>query len=239
MLTRIAAAGVVVCACAWAQGTKPKAGATEYPAHAEMKDGALGAENLGHSLSAAKGVTLVRDYLVVEVALYAKNAPVKIRNEQFLLRINGKKAVIGAQTAGMVAASLKYPDWESRPRLVAGGGIGNAGVILGQPDPVRRTAKARAESRASGAYGFRRRRATGARACGRCRESSCLAGRRHSSAGERLFVFSFQGQAEIHQGTRFELRRPARCRYFAPALTLRAASPALPQSCRLVTRPWP
>ena len=138
MPTRIAAAAVVVCGCAWAQGTKPKAGATEYPAHAEMKDGAIGAENLGHSLSAAKGLTLVRDYLVVEVALYAKNVPIKMRNEQFLLRINGKKALIGPQTAGMVAASLKYPDWETRPALVAAGGIGNAGVILGQPDPVER-----------------------------------------------------------------------------------------------------
>lgn len=138
MPTRLAVTAVMVCACAWAQGTRPKTGAAEYAAHADLKDGAIGAENLGHSLAAAKGVTLVRDYLVVEVALYARNAPVKMRNEQFLLRINGRKAALGAQTAGMVAASLKYPDWESRPTLVAGGGIGNAGVVFGQPDPVER-----------------------------------------------------------------------------------------------------
>jgi len=132
------ALAVWLCVCAWGQGTKPKSGASDYRAHVDLKDSAIGAENLGHSLPAAKGVVLVKDYLVVEVALYVKGVPFTIRNEQFVLRINGRKSVIAPQTPGMVAASLKYPDWEQRPTLVAGGGIGNVGVTVGQPDPVGR-----------------------------------------------------------------------------------------------------
>jgi hypothetical protein len=130
--------GAAVCGCVLAQGTAPKKAAAEYETHASLNAGEIGAENLGHSLSTAKGVIDVRDYLVIEVALYSKTAPLAIRNEQFLLRINGRKVPISPQTPGFVAASLKYPDWEQRPHATAGVGLGNGGVILGQPTPVPR-----------------------------------------------------------------------------------------------------
>jgi len=38
----------------------------------------------------------------------------------------------------MVAASLKYPDWERRPNLEAEAGVGNAGVIVGRPQTAER-----------------------------------------------------------------------------------------------------
>jgi len=97
----------------------------------------MGAENLGHSVLAAKGAVVVPDYLVIEVALYAK-APLRIRADQFQLRINGKKSLVSPQSTGFVAASLTYPDWETRPNLSAGVGIGNAGATIGQPVPVGR-----------------------------------------------------------------------------------------------------
>src|SRR5207244_3227002 len=37
-----------------------------------------------------------------------------------------------------VAASIKYPDWEARPRLEADGGVGGYDVILGRPAPSER-----------------------------------------------------------------------------------------------------
>lgn len=129
---------VLSCASAWAQGTNPKAGASEYAAYGEMKDGSLGAENLGHSVLTVKSAILVRDFLVVEAALYPKDPRMRVRMEQFRLRINGKKDVLFPQALGLVIASLKYPDWSTRPTLEAGAGLGNASVILGRPVPVER-----------------------------------------------------------------------------------------------------
>ena len=137
-LFRINMMMAVFCTCAWAQGTHPKASASEYPVHAEMKGGSLGAENLGHSLLAAKGAVVVRDYLVVEVGLYPKDPRMRIRMAQFRLRINGKKETVLPQALGFVIASVKYPDWATRPTMEVGAGLGNAGVILGRPVPVER-----------------------------------------------------------------------------------------------------
>jgi hypothetical protein len=136
VLSRIHLMIALSCACAWAQGTNPKAGASEYAAHTEMKDGSLGAENLGHSLLTAKGAILLRDFLVVEAALYPKDPRMKIRMDQFHLRVNGKKDTLSPQALGLVIGSLKYPDWSGRPSLEAGAGLGNAGVVLGRPVPV-------------------------------------------------------------------------------------------------------
>ncbi len=51
----------------------------------------------------------------------------------FRLRVNNKKQTLYSQTPGMVAASLKYPDWHERRGLEGSAGAGNAGVILGTP----------------------------------------------------------------------------------------------------------
>lgn len=127
-----------LCVCARAQGTNAKASASEYAAHAEMKDASLGAENLGHSILTRRDAILVRDFLVVEVALYPKDPRMRIHWEQFRLRVNGKKETLFPQPLGMVIASLKYPDWTTHPNLEAGAGIGDAGVIIGRPTPVPR-----------------------------------------------------------------------------------------------------
>jgi hypothetical protein len=124
------------CAGALAQGTNPKASAAEYAAHGEMKDASLGAENLGHSVLTAKGAILVRDFLVVEVALYPKDPRMKIRMEQFRLRVNSKKDTLFPQSLGTVIASLKYTDWSTHPTAEVGASLGNATVILGRPVPV-------------------------------------------------------------------------------------------------------
>jgi hypothetical protein len=61
------------------------------------------------------------------------NSPLEISSGLFTLRLNGKREV-SAEAPGMVAASLKYPDWETHPKLEAGAGP----VIFGRNDPVGR-----------------------------------------------------------------------------------------------------
>ncbi len=92
-----------------------------------------GAEYLVHSIPGERGGYFAKEYLVVEVAIFptAKNG-LKITSGQFTLRINNKSALI-AQSAGMVAAALKYPDWEQRPQMTAQAGP----LIYGAPQVGR------------------------------------------------------------------------------------------------------
>jgi hypothetical protein len=79
------------------------------------------------------------DYLVVEVAIYSTSRePQRVSTGAFTLRLNGKKEALLAQSPNLVAASLKYPDWEYRPHLEARGGTADGGVIVGRPTPTER-----------------------------------------------------------------------------------------------------
>jgi len=75
---------------------------------------------------------------VLEVAIfpYALDG-VNVSNSQFTLRVN-YKTILHTDSSGAVAASLKYPDWQSRPNVTAVAGVGNASVILGTPPTVAR-----------------------------------------------------------------------------------------------------
>lgn len=120
-----------------AEGTSPKASAAAYPAHAELKTISIGAEYQVHSFSGATGTFIAHDYLVVEVALYPPlGRELAVSQNHFRLRLNGKTRF--PQPPQFVAASLKYPDWEYRPRMEAEAGVGNSGVILGRPVPAER-----------------------------------------------------------------------------------------------------
>lgn len=128
---------LLLCGAAFAQssGTKPKPKPEDYPARARIGDLVIAAEYLVHTLPAAKQSFIVPDYLVIEIAVYPpRGQTVQISSGMFTLRINGKKSELYAQAPGMVAASLKYSDWERRPSLEAGAGP----VILGRRDPVGR-----------------------------------------------------------------------------------------------------
>jgi hypothetical protein len=56
---------------------------------------------------------------------------------RFVLRVNGKTPLL-TQTPGFVAASMKYPDWQMRPNLQAGVGMGDRGILIGRPRPAAR-----------------------------------------------------------------------------------------------------
>ena len=130
---RAFAISFVLAAVAWAQ---PREKASDYPEHAKLADREIGVENLVHSIPVERGVLVASDYLVVEVAVFPLTlAGVTVSSGQFTLRVNGKKTPVYSQSTGMVAASIKYPDYErTRPRLVAEAGP----VIIGAPRPVAR-----------------------------------------------------------------------------------------------------
>jgi hypothetical protein len=112
---------------------EPRSKASDYPAHLTLPDMEIGAEYMVHSIPGEKGAYFAKEYLVVEVAIFpAPKEGLKISSGQFTLRINNKSTLI-AQSAGTVAAALKYPDWEQRPQMTAQAGP----LIYGAPQAGR------------------------------------------------------------------------------------------------------
>lgn len=130
-----AAASMMLCTAALAQhGVAPRPKASDYPVHAAAGGAGIGAEYLVRSVGGERDMFVVDDYLVVQVAVYpAPGQRLDVSAGHFRLRINGKnKDLRLPQTPGMVAASLKYQDWERKPNLQVGGGVGDQTVILGR-----------------------------------------------------------------------------------------------------------
>jgi hypothetical protein len=81
--------GLFLCcaALAWGQGTTPKSKIEDYEVHAA----GIGAEFMVHSLLTQDQSMVVKDYLLLEVALYPpKRELVRSDPAAFALRINGK-----------------------------------------------------------------------------------------------------------------------------------------------------
>lgn len=117
----------------------PRSKASDYPVHTSLPAFELAAEYLVHSIPTEQGMYFTNDYLVVEVAFFpsTRDGLVAAANS-FQLRVNDGKWITGTQSPGMVAASLKYPDWTPRSTASAGAGSGPGAVILGAPVPVGR-----------------------------------------------------------------------------------------------------
>lgn len=134
------AAGVRICAAAAClantlalAGTEPKTAAQDYPVHAGNNSVAVGAEFFFRTVPAEKESYFSGDYVVVEVALYPTlRRMIAVRQDHFRLKINGKELMY-AQNPGIVAAATEHPEWERQRGMVASAGVGDAGVIFGQP----------------------------------------------------------------------------------------------------------
>lgn len=116
----------------------------DYPVHGEVADFKVGAEYLVQSFLAEGQSFSTEKYLIVEAGIFPggeANIPkgeANIDAQRFNLRINGKR-LLAAQTPGMVAASLKYPDWTYKPSLEASAGTPDGrGVVLGRRTSVAR-----------------------------------------------------------------------------------------------------
>lgn len=107
-----------------------RAAATDYKAHAVIDpEVTMAAEFLGRTVPAPNAAFILQHYVVIEIALFAR--AFEFRAERFSLQLNEKTPLL-PQTAGMVGASLKYPDWENQRQMTAVGGVGDANVILGR-----------------------------------------------------------------------------------------------------------
>lgn len=111
------------------EGVPVRAAAGDYPARAKVAGGELAAEFLGRTVPAPEAPFVLVNYVAVELAVFS--TPCEFNSGHFGLRVNGKQTLL-AQTPGMVAAALQYPDWEGARGLEATAGAGNMDVVLGR-----------------------------------------------------------------------------------------------------------
>ena len=113
-----------------------RAAPADYAAHAPIPPRhVLAAEFQGRTVPAPNAAFVLQHYVVVEVGLFTREY--EFNSGRYSLRLNGKTALL-AQTPGMVAAALNYPDWENHRQITATAGVGDAGVILGRRNTTPR-----------------------------------------------------------------------------------------------------
>ena len=131
-MRRVTIFSVVLACVAYGQGTETKAKVTDYPVHGTAGEIGIGAEYMVQSVASSRGSFIADKFLVVNVAIFPRS-PMTISTSVFSLRVNGKDTLM-AQTPSMVAASVKYPDWNHQRGVVVAAGP----VIIGRPTPVER-----------------------------------------------------------------------------------------------------
>ena len=139
MVRRLAVAALLAVQLPAQQGTAPRPGPEDYPVRTSVGDHHLAADFMVRSFYGRGRSFLLKDYLAVEVALYGPRfSRLPISTSHFSLRIKGAKRALRPEAPPLVAASLRYPDWERRPHGSIGVTLGGGGVILGEPEPVER-----------------------------------------------------------------------------------------------------
>jgi hypothetical protein len=154
---KIGALAAAICLCAQGQNTQgsdaqaeakglpPRATAADYQAQAQAGTLTVAAEFKGHSVPTLQGALSTDDYVVVEIGLFGSpGARMMLSSGDFSLRINGKKTPLSAEPYGLVAGSLKDPEWEPPVRAgsksktsVGGSGGGEQGEANAPPAPVQ------------------------------------------------------------------------------------------------------
>jgi hypothetical protein len=111
------------------KGLPPRATPADYQAQAKAGTVTIAAEFKGHSVPTAQATFTTEDFVVVETALFGPpEARLKLSNDDFSLRINGKKAALLDQPYAVVFKSLKDPEWqppaptEAKSKTSFGGG---------------------------------------------------------------------------------------------------------------------
>ena len=113
------------------KGTPPRATPADYQVHAQAGAITIAAEFAGHSVPTLENTYTTEDYVVVETAFFGgEQGRLKLSIEDFSLRINDKKSPLTSQPFGLVAKTLKDPEWQppvqekekSKTSLNGGGG---------------------------------------------------------------------------------------------------------------------
>jgi hypothetical protein len=103
--------------------------AAEYPVSASAERVQIGAEFLVHAIPSQSGYYFAKNFLVVDVGMFPRELhTLKVSANQFTLRLNGHEPALTAQSPGMVAASLKYPDWGMPNGVSVSGDVGGIGM---------------------------------------------------------------------------------------------------------------
>ncbi len=94
------------------KGMPPRTTPADYQAHAQAGTVTIAAEFLGHAVPRAEGPLSTDDYVVIETGFFGPpGARLTLSTDDFSLRINGKKTPLASQPYGLVAGTLKDPDW--------------------------------------------------------------------------------------------------------------------------------
>jgi hypothetical protein len=135
-LVTLAACSLLIAA---QSATADRQKAADYPVSASAGRVELGAEFLVHNIPSARGYYFAKSYLVVDIGVFpGPGGVLKVSAGQFTLRLNGASSPLMAQSPGMVAASLKYPDWSGDQTGFSGrASIGDIGIDT-QTRPVGR-----------------------------------------------------------------------------------------------------
>ena len=121
------------CLCVSGQsGLPPRATPGDYPSQAKAGKVTIAAEFMGHSVPRPEGPLTTEDYVVVEAGLFgASGERIQLANDDFSMRINGKKAILPRQPYGLVVSSLKDPSWsppeEAEPKSKSKTGLSTGG----------------------------------------------------------------------------------------------------------------
>jgi hypothetical protein len=118
-----------------AKGLGPRAAPADYQAQAQAGTVTVAAEFKGHWVPTLEGTLSTESYVVIEIGLFGSpGARIKLSIGDFALRIDGRKTPLPSQPYGLVAGSLKDPEWQppekaapkSKTGLSTGGGQGEA-----------------------------------------------------------------------------------------------------------------
>jgi hypothetical protein len=107
----------------FAQGTESKRKLADWPLQATAGSASIGAEFMVRLISYGTESFVTNNFLVVEVALYPQS-PLDIRLTDWTMKVNGKKETLHAQPPQVVAAYLRYPNWEMPPVGAQAGDVG-------------------------------------------------------------------------------------------------------------------
>jgi len=95
------------------KGFPPRAAPTDYPAHAQAGAFTIAADFTGHNVGTQEGFLTSEDFVVVEAGVFGPpEGRLVLSVDDFSLRVNGGKKTLPAEPYGLVAKSLKDPDFE-------------------------------------------------------------------------------------------------------------------------------
>jgi hypothetical protein len=94
------------------KGIPPRVAPSDYQHQTQAGSITIAAEFTGHSLPTLEGPLTTEDFVAVETALFGPpGAQLQMAATDFSLRVNGKKTPLPSQPYGLIASSLRDPEW--------------------------------------------------------------------------------------------------------------------------------